>query len=72
MREQLRNFLAAKLILSHMDLSRQSKDFYKEAAPLLDQALEKIDVGIVFRTRIIGLQIRFAGDFVAGTIRKWW
>ena len=49
-------------LLCHVDFSRWSKNFYNMTAPWLDQAQETTYVGIILKTRIIGLRSVFAYD----------
>ena len=46
--------------LSQAELSQHQKFFIKMAAPRLDWAKGKIDISIILKTRIIGLQISYS------------
>ena len=59
----LRNFSCSETnqtsFLSPLTFHGNQKICYKMAAPQLDQASEKVDISIILKTRIIGLQMSF-------------
>ena len=72
----LRNFSCSETnqtsFLSPLTFHGNQKICDKMAAPQLDQASEKVDISIILKTRIIGLQMSFhLRQFFTGTIRKW-